>query len=105
MARDGFVDTDAQLSRILGVTKPAIRKAERRGRITREPDGTWDVLAVVEDWRRHTHPMLQRHGRGEFRPWLDAAVPLTGSVWNELLRRTKAAAVSRRPTPARPAAR
>jgi hypothetical protein len=86
-----LVDTDGQLARVIGVTQPAIRKAELRGRITREPDGRWDVLAVVDDWRQHTRPLLQRHGRGQFHPWLDVEVPLVRSVWAELMKRADAA--------------
>jgi len=94
MVQHGFVETDSELARILGVTPRAVRQAELRGRIARAADGRWDVLAVVDDWRRHTHPLLQRHGRGQFKPWLDPMIPLTSSVWHELIRRAEAAGVS-----------
>jgi hypothetical protein len=32
-----------ELARRIGVTETALRKAEAKGRITREPDGQWDV--------------------------------------------------------------
>jgi hypothetical protein len=48
---------------------------------------------VVDDWRAGTRPLLQRHGRGEFRPWLDPQIPLIGSVLVELLQRATAPGV------------
>ena len=83
-----LVDTDKALAQVLGVTAPAIRDAANRGKILREPDGRWDVLRVVDDWRSNTHPRLQRPERArEFRPWLDPEIPLASSVWDELVRR------------------
>ena len=38
-----------ELARRIGISHTAIQKAERTGRIAREPDGTWDV----EKARRH----------------------------------------------------
>jgi len=35
-----------ELARRLGVSHTAIQKAERAGRIAREPDGSWDVAAT-----------------------------------------------------------
>ena len=32
-----------ELARRIGVTETALRKAEAKGRITREPDGQWEV--------------------------------------------------------------
>src|SRR5262249_54737875 len=92
MVRDGFIESDAALARVLGVSRPAIRDAEARGRICRAPDGSWNLINVVADWRAHTDPRLQRPARGrEFRPWLDAELPLAGSILTELLRRAAAA--------------
>src|SRR2546428_12319362 len=84
-----YVETDAQLARILGVTAPAIRKAEEDERIFRCDDGTWDVLGAVEDWRENTCESLQRPS-GTFRPWLDAETPLTDCIMAELARRARA---------------
>ena len=38
-----------ELARRIGISHTAIQKAERTGRIAREPDGTWDV----DKARRH----------------------------------------------------
>jgi hypothetical protein len=38
-----------KVARHLGVSHTAIQKAERIGRITREPDGTWDLARVRRD--------------------------------------------------------
>ncbi len=81
--------TDAALARILGVTRPAIRKAELPGKITRRPDGAWDVFTALHSWRLYTHPLLQRPV-GEFRPWLDPQVPLTRGIVAEIIRRARA---------------
>jgi hypothetical protein len=94
MARRLLVETDAQLAKVLGVSAPAVRDAEQRGKIEREPDGRWDVFWAVRCWRESTHPGLQRPGRAQqFRPWLDPHIPLIASVWAELERRAKAARV------------
>jgi hypothetical protein len=83
-----LVDSDVALAQVLGVTPPAIRDAELRGRIEREEDGRWDVLRVVEDWRGSTIPSLQRPRRAICaRPWLDGNIRLRGRVWDELVRR------------------
>lgn len=59
------VDTDAALARILGVSRPAVVKAEARGKIGRRLDnGLWDVWGVIEKWRHSTMPTLQRPLRG-----------------------------------------
>ena len=86
-----IVGTDAALARILGVTRPAIADAERRGKIRRRRDGWWDVLQVVCDWRHNTWGGLQRpHRASVFRPWLDVDLPLRGSILVELERRAVA---------------
>ena len=89
MAWTAVVDTTTCLAAIIGVSHPAIVKAEQRGKITRDVDGRWDVFAVVADWRASTRSSLQRPGT-VFRPWLDPSVPLRGSVWDELVRRARA---------------
>jgi hypothetical protein len=83
------IDTDTALAAILGVSRPAIVKAERRGKISRDVDGTWDVFAVVAGWRHSTLSSLQRQG-SVFRPWLDPSIPLRASIWCELVRRARA---------------
>jgi hypothetical protein len=92
MAWKAIVDTDAQLARVLGVTPPAVRKAEQRGVIKREPDSSWDAFAALEQWRTRIHPLLQRPARAPiFRPWLDPCTPLSGCIWREFVRRAEAA--------------
>ena len=73
------------------MSQPAVVRAEQAGRIEREPDGTWDVLRVVEDWRGNTYGTLQRPERArEFRPWLDPETTLSECVWGEVKRRARA---------------
>src|SRR2546430_2278252 len=84
-----YVDTDARLARILGVTAPAVRKAAERGRIERTADGRWDVLGAVRSWRFYTSPALQRPS-ATLRPWLDPETPLTPGIISELVRRARA---------------
>ncbi len=38
-----------ELARRLGISHTAIQRAERAGRISREPDGAWDVAKVRQD--------------------------------------------------------
>jgi hypothetical protein len=84
-----IVETNVALARILGVSQPAIYRAEQVGRIERSPDGSWDVFQVVKAWRASTNPMLQRPS-GTFRPWLDGFTTLSPCVWGELKRRAQA---------------
>ncbi len=86
-----IVQTNVALARILGVSQPAIVRAEQAGRIEREGNGTWDALRVIEDWRGSTCGALQRHEQArEFRPWLDPETTLSECVWNEVKRRARA---------------
>ena len=75
------------LARVLGVTPKAVRVAEQVGRITREPDGRWNVGAVLEGWRFYTHPSLQRR---PIPSWLDPTSELTPRKVRELARRALA---------------
>lgn len=61
-----------QLARILDVSATAVAKAEDAGRIRRDPDGVWDVLHVVNDWRDGVHRYLQRDPSA----WVDPDVEL-----------------------------
>lgn len=57
-----------ELARRIGISHTAIQKAERAGRIAREPDGTWDV----DKARRHlTETALP--GRSPLAPPADAS--------------------------------
>lgn len=96
-----YIDTDTQLAGILGVTRQAIAKAERRGMIARTPGGGWDAFATLERWRRYVNPLLQRPSP-VFRPWLDPQVPLVPSVWAEFVRRAEAGGADVRWTPPEP---
>ena len=51
------------LARQLGVSETAVRRAERVGRIGREPDGSWDLAKVRSAWAGNTDPAQQRAGR------------------------------------------
>jgi hypothetical protein len=84
-----YLETDTALARVLSVSTPAIAKAERSGRIRREPNGWWEVCRVVDDWRAHTRPSLQRDA-GAHRPWLDGRVSVDREpLVEELIARTR----------------
>ena len=85
-----YVDTDAALARVLNVTAPAVRKAAEWEKIAREPDGRWEVFAVLDGWRASTNRYLQRPAAVR-RPWLDPYQPLTWPLVVELIWRTRAA--------------
>jgi hypothetical protein len=48
------------LARELGVSETAVRRAEKVGRIGREPDGSWDLARVKAAWAGNTNPAQQR---------------------------------------------
>jgi hypothetical protein len=48
------------LARQLGVSETAVRRAEKAGRIQREPDGAWDLARVKAAWAGNTDPAQQR---------------------------------------------
>jgi hypothetical protein len=48
------------LARQLGVSETAVRRAEKAGRICREPDGEWDLARVRAAWAGNTDPAQQR---------------------------------------------
>lgn len=58
------VKTLRALATEIGVTHPAVLYAKREGRITPEPDGTWDVEKVRRQWRANTDPTK---GRSRFK--------------------------------------
>jgi hypothetical protein len=49
------VTSNRALARQLGVSETAVRRAEKAGRIKREPDGSWDPHKL--------HTVLERHVR------------------------------------------
>ena len=56
------VTSNRELARQLGVSETAVRRAERAGRIGREPDGSWDLAKVRSAWAGNTDPAQQRGG-------------------------------------------
>ena len=48
------------LARHIGVSETAVRRAEKAGRIRREPDGGWDLARVKAAWAGNTDPAQQR---------------------------------------------
>jgi hypothetical protein len=56
-----------EVARRLGVSHTAIQKAERVGRIVREPDGSWDVDRVRHDMAESARP-----GRSPLAPPMEA---------------------------------
>jgi hypothetical protein len=51
------------LARQLGVSETAVRRAEKAGRIKREPDGSWDPAKVKFAWSDNTDRAQQRPAR------------------------------------------
>jgi hypothetical protein len=54
------VTSNRELARQLGVSETAVRRAEKAGRISREPDGSWDLARVRAVWAGNTDPAQQR---------------------------------------------
>ena len=52
--------SNRKLADQLGVSETAVRRAERAGRIKREPDGAWDLAKVRAAWAVNTDPAHQR---------------------------------------------
>jgi ribosomal protein L19E len=57
------VTSNRELARQLAVSETAVRRAEKAGRIRREPDGAWDLAKVRAAWSGNTDPAQQRAGR------------------------------------------
>jgi hypothetical protein len=55
--------SNRELARQLGVSETAVRRAERAGRIRREPDGSWDAARVKAAWSDNTDQAHQRPER------------------------------------------
>ncbi len=60
MAR--FVTTYRALAAELGCTKRAVELAEQAGRISKEPDGRWNVAKVRRQWAENTDHTKRSHG-------------------------------------------
>jgi hypothetical protein len=52
--------SNRELARQLGVSETAVRRAEKAGRIKREPDGGWDLARVKAAWAGNTDQAQQR---------------------------------------------
>ena len=52
--------SNRKLADQLGVSETAVRRAEKAGRIGREPDGSWDLARVRAAWTGNTDPAQQR---------------------------------------------
>jgi hypothetical protein len=63
------------LGRQLGVSETAVRRAEKAGRIRREPDGSWDPAKVNAAWSNNTDQAQQRPARNH-RPRRAALKPV-----------------------------
>jgi hypothetical protein len=83
--------SNRKLARELGVSETAIRKAERTGRIRREPDGSWDLEQVRAGWRANTDAAQQRAIPKGLRPVPEAAL---GALRETLRERGEAVARS-----------
>ena len=62
------------LARHIGVSETAVRRAEKAGRIRREPDGAWDLARVQAAWSSNTDRAQQRRQHGAMRPVPEAAL-------------------------------
>jgi hypothetical protein len=62
------------LARHIGVSETAVRRAEKAGRIRREPDGAWDLARVKALWARNTDRAQQRRQHGAMKPVPEAAL-------------------------------
>jgi hypothetical protein len=51
---DAPTSSNRELARQLGVSETAVRRAEKAGRIARDPDGSWDPAKVKAAWLAHT---------------------------------------------------
>ena len=52
--------SNRKLADQLGVSETAVRRAEKAGRIRREPDGAWDLAKVKVAWASNTDEAQQR---------------------------------------------
>jgi hypothetical protein len=52
--------SNRELARHLGVSETAVRRAEKAGRIKREPGGGWDLAKVKAAWASNTDQAQQR---------------------------------------------
>jgi hypothetical protein len=55
--------SNRELARYLGVSETAVRRAEKAGRIRREPDGSWELARVKPAWASNTDPAQRRQNQ------------------------------------------
>ena len=69
------VTSAREIARQLGISHTAIQKAERAGRITREPNGAWDLEKVRAGLATKSAPAPRKpyHPRAKQPPWARAA--------------------------------
>jgi hypothetical protein len=77
--------SNRELARRLGVSETAVRRAEKAGRIRREPDGSWDAAKVKAAWSDNTDQAQQRPARsggrtGKHRPLKPVPEAALGAV-------------------------
>jgi hypothetical protein len=80
-----YVQSTRALAKILLVDESAIRRAERNGRISREPDGRWSLWGVIDSWRDESHWFP-----GRAPPWLDLSRGITPLMEHQLIARAEA---------------
>jgi hypothetical protein len=72
--------SNRELARQLGMSETAVRRAEKAGRIRREPDGSWDPGKVKAAWSDNTDQAQQRRepdaGKRSDRPRRAALKPV-----------------------------
>jgi hypothetical protein len=56
--------SNRELARQIGLSETAVRRAEKGGRIRREPDGSWDPAKVQAAWSDNTDQAQQRPTAG-----------------------------------------
>jgi hypothetical protein len=82
---DAPTSSNRELARQLGVSETAVRRAEKAGRIKREPDGGWDLAGVKTAWANNTdqaqqRPALNGGPRGKPRAMTPAPEAALGAV-------------------------
>jgi len=75
--------SNRELARQIGVSETAVRRAEKAGRIRREPDGAWDLARVQAAWSSNTDRAQQRRQHGAMKTVREAAVAAVRETMRE----------------------
>jgi hypothetical protein len=75
--------SNRELARQIGVSETAVRRAEKAGRIRREPDGAWDLARVHAAWSSNTDRAQQRRQHGAMKTVREAAVAAVRETMRE----------------------